>query len=355
MAEIRIRGLSKSFGKTVALHPLDLEIQDGSFVCVVGPSGCGKSTFLNLVAGLEAPGQGDIFFDGRSVLELSPKQRDVAFVFQSYALYPHKSVFENIAFPLKVSKTPKAEIGQQVEDVSRLLEIEDLLGRRPKELSGGQKQRVALARAIIRRPKVFLLDEPLSNLDAQLRVQTRAELKRLHQRLKTTFVYVTHDQTEAMSLADQIMVLKGGVLQQTGTAREVYDTPLNTFVASFIGTPGMNFLKGWVQKEENQIRVGEVNYAMPGGIERTGEIRIGVRPENISLVEVRRNQTHTGSVYVVEPLGSEVLVEIEFGGSRLAAKAGPDFALKPGAQILFELDIDRACFFDSQSGKNIVT
>lgn len=353
MAKIILRGLSKTFARTVALHSFDLDIAEGSFLCVVGPSGCGKSTLLNLIAGLEQPSQGDILFDGKPVLGLSPKERDVAFVFQSYALYPHKSVFENIAFPLRVAGTAHTEIDQRVNEVARLLEIESLLERKPKEISGGQRQRVALGRAIVRRPKVFLLDEPLSNLDAQLRVQTRAELKKLHEKLNTTFIYVTHDQVEAMSLADQIAVLKDGILQQTGTPEEIYKSPANTFVGSFIGSPGMNFLTGTVSEDGSLIEIGGIRYPMQQKIYKKGHITVGIRPEDIILSDSGKPTSQTGRVYVVEPLGSDMLVYIEFMDSKLIVKVESNPRFKPGDPVSFELNLDRASFFDPQDGRNM--
>ncbi|MCP4633133.1 MAG: ABC transporter ATP-binding protein [candidate division Zixibacteria bacterium] len=350
---IELRGLSKGFDRTTAVHPLDLKIEEGSFMAIVGPSGCGKSTLLNLIAGLEKPTSGEIYFDGKPVTNLSPKQRDVAFVFQSYALYPHKTAYENIAFPLSVAKTNKVEIEKRVREVSELLDIDELLERKPKELSGGQRQRVALGRAIIRKPKVFLLDEPLSNLDARLRVQTRAELKKLHQRLKTTFIYVTHDQTEAMSLADTIGILRDGHLLQMASPKEIYNHPADMFVASFIGNPGMNFIKGKLTDNGNAVTIENKSFDLKTKVDRQGDIIFGLRPEHITITDNELPGSLKASINVVEPLGSEVLVEVKIGDSRVVIRANADFNGKTGYEIYISLDMNKAVFFDVESGRKL--
>lgn len=355
MASIELKGLSKVFGKTTAVHPLDISIEDGSFTAIVGPSGCGKSTLLNLIAGLEQPSGGDIIFDGRSVIELSPKQRDVAFVFQNYALYPHKTVYQNIAFPLTIANADKDDTDKRVHDVARLLGIEMLLDRKPRELSGGQRQRVALGRAIIRRPKVFLLDEPLSNLDARLRVQTRAELKKLHRTLKTTFIYVTHDQTEAMSLADTIAVLKEGHLLQTASPETVYNRPANTFVGSFMGSPGMNFITAVLSDNGRKVRIGPNEIELPSPLNREGEILVGLRPEHLSITDIESARHLNAEIQLIEPLGSEALVEVKIGEQTVIVREGADIDYRVGDRVKVNLDIQKANFFDSDTGVNIAT
>ncbi|MBD3233887.1 MAG: ATP-binding cassette domain-containing protein [candidate division Zixibacteria bacterium] len=354
MAEIKLKSLSKKFGKTDALHPLDLEIRDGEFMTILGPSGCGKSTLLNLLAGLEAPTTGDILFDGESVIELSPKQRDVAFVFQSYALYPHKSVYDNIAFPLAVVKTDKKEIDKQVHQVAQLLEIENLLERRPKELSGGQRQRVALGRAIIRRPRVFLFDEPLSNLDAQLRTQMRTELKKLHRKLKTTFIYVTHDQTEAMSLADTIAILRDGNLLQTGTPEKIYKEPANMFIGSFIGNPGMNFVNAELIENGAKVKLENRIFELSLIVGKPGEIMAGLRPEYIQIADEKHPGTIPARVEVVEHLGSEALIEVTTrNNSTLIIRTAQELDLSMNDEISLNLDLSKASFFDKSTGSNL--
>ncbi len=356
MAEIKLKSLSKKFGKTDALHPLDLQIKDGEFMTILGPSGCGKSTLLNLLAGLEAPTTGDILFDGESVIELSPKQRDVAFVFQSYALYPHKSVYDNIAFPLAIAKTDRLEIDRQVREVSSLLEIDNLLDRKPKELSGGQRQRVALGRAIIRRPRVFLFDEPLSNLDAQLRTQMRTELKKLHRKLKTTFIYVTHDQTEAMSLADTIAILRDGNLLQTGTPEQIYKEPANMFIGSFIGNPGMNFLDAEIIKDGAQVNVENKIYDLPSKVDRPGDIIVGLRPEFIHVADTMDSDNIDAKVEVVEHLGSETLIEVKTrNNTALIIRTSEKQNLSANDEIKLKLDINKASLFEKETCENLLS
>ncbi|MBD3168780.1 MAG: ATP-binding cassette domain-containing protein [candidate division Zixibacteria bacterium] len=353
MAGIQLKGLSKRFGKNVAIHPLDLKIDDGSFMAIVGPSGCGKSTLLNLIAGLETPSGGDIIFDGQSVLNLNPRKRDVAFVFQTYALYPHKTVYENIGFPLSIARVEKNEIDKRILEVAELLGLQNLLSRMPRELSGGQRQRVALGRAIIRQPKVFLLDEPLSNLDAKLRVQTRAELKKLHERLKTTFVYVTHDQTEAMSLADKIAILKDGKLHQSAPPREIYNNPADTFVGGFIGSPGMNFIKAAIDAEGREVAIENMLYPLSQPLEKSGDIIVGLRPEHFSIGEHANEKALAKEAVVVEPLGSETLIQTEISGAQVVIRAPADYNCEAGDPIQVTPLIENANFFHPETGVNI--
>ena len=294
MSSVRFVGLEKTFGEVDVLRGIDLEVGSGEFLVLVGPSGCGKSTLLRCLAGLEQPTAGQIFIDDDRVDVLKPQDRDVAMVFQSYALYPHMTVAQNMGFALRLRKKPQADIDRAVHEAAEMLNLEDLLSRMPAELSGGQRQRVAMGRAVVRRPRVFLFDEPLSNLDASLRGQLRIELKRLHQSLGTTMVYVTHDQTEAMTLADRIAVLNGGRLQQLATPGEIYGMPTNRFVAGFMGTPPMSFLEG----------------LEPGVV-------VGVRPHEVRLGEGRLE----GKVQLVEPMGSEAFVHLSLGTDRLVARS----------------------------------
>ena len=341
MAEVTFEGVGKVFpGGTVAVEDLSLHIAEGEFLILVGPSGCGKSTALRMVAGLEQISAGVIRIDGRVVNDVAPKDRDIAMVFQNYALYPHMTVAKNLAFGLRQHKTPSEQIATRVKDVSDMLGLQDLLQRRPGQLSGGQRQRVAMGRALVREPKAFLLDEPLSNLDAKLRVQMRAELKRLHRVLAITTLYVTHDQVEAMTLGDRIAVMNAGRLQQVGVPQEVYDHPDNVFVAGFIGSPPMNLLVG--NARGATVTAGDLVFERPGL--RDGDVIVGVRPESLRLV----TESDTGpgfavTVQVVEPLGDEVLVH----GSVLAQGAGlrtdPDAVLladpgSTGAPVTIRLE-----------------
>ena len=354
MAQIELKGLSKAFRETIALHPLDLSIEDGCFMVIVGPSGCGKTTLLNLIAGLEMPSGGDILFDGKSVSDLSPKSRDVAFVFQNYALYPHKTVFENIAFPLIMAKTDKRQISIRVNETAELLGINSLLKRKPKELSGGQRQRVALGRAIVRKPKIFLLDEPLSNLDARLRVQMRSELKKIHRQLKTTFIYVTHDQTEAMSLADSIAVLNEGRILQTAPPEDIYKHPANTFVASFIGSPGMNFIKGIIDSPNGTVNILGRTYQIPQKTPISyNEVLVGLRPEHFDIVDNSLREGLEAVVEVTEVLGSEIIYEVGVFGKTLIIKSTSDFIAKMGDTIYIKPVIEKAVYFNVSSGKNL--
>ena len=327
MASVSLERVRKAFpGAPDALRELSLEIADGEFLSLVGPSGCGKSTTLNLIAGLDEPTSGAIRIDGRPVDGLEPAARDVAMVFQSYALYPHKDVRGNLAFPLEVARLPRSEIDRRIAETAELLDISPLLGRKPRELSGGQRQRVALGRALVRKPRVYLLDEPLSNLDAGLRAQMRAELKRLHQKLRATFVYVTHDQAEAMTLSDRIAVLRGGELQQTGAPREIYERPANRFVAEFFGTPRINVVPARV-------------LGLPG------DTLVGVRPEHLEVLSSPVPGALEATVELAELTGAEVWVTLRVAGEPLVARAPAEFAALPGARVLVRPAADRVLRF----------
>ncbi|MFZ7104211.1 MAG: ABC transporter ATP-binding protein [Peptococcaceae bacterium] len=348
MAEVILQGVTKSFGQTTAVANIDLKINDGEFLVLVGPSGCGKSTTLRMVAGLEKPTTGEIYIDNKKVTYLEPKDRDIAMVFQNYALYPHKNVFNNMAFGLHLRKFPKDEIKKRVDEAARLLGMSDYLERFPKQLSGGQRQRVALGRAIVRHPKVFLMDEPLSNLDAKLRVQTRAELIKLHQRLKTTTIYVTHDQTEAMTMGSRIVVMKDGIVQQFGISQEIYERPQNIFVAGFIGSPPMNFINGSIEVDHNKtfLRNSSINLKLTGSpltMESGKKVVLGIRPESLEVVSDAGGSEENSifcKVEVVEHIGSESIIHtrVESGeevviclnGSKRVPAVDSIIKVKPG-------------------------
>ena len=334
MARIKFEGVGKRYPNGfVALENLDLDIRDREFLVLLGPSGCGKSTTLNMIAGLEDVSQGNLYFDDALMNAVPPHRRDVAMVFQSYALYPHKSVYDNIAFGLAMRKHPRSEIDARVRDAARRLEIEALLERRPNQLSGGQRQRVALGRAMVRQPAVFLMDEPLSNLDAALRISTRAELKQLHQTMQTTFVFVTHDQAEALTLADRIVVMREGVVQQIGAPDEIYERPRNTFVASFLGNPPINYLDGRLERVDDAMEFRRGNLAIrlpPHVATRTGsdggrEVVLGIRPEDVDERSTPRDgETLRGSIVSVLPVGSDQFLGIEAEGTRLFCRVGKE-------------------------------
>lgn len=318
MAEVVLDHVVKRFGDVVAVNDVSLHISDGSFTVLLGPSGCGKTTTLRLIAGLEEVTSGRIYIGGRDVTDLEPKDRNVAMVFQNYALYPHLRVYDNIAFPLKAAKLPRSEIDRRVREVAELLGIKDLLTRKPRQLSGGQQQRVAIGRAIVRKPNVFLFDEPLSNLDAKLRIQMRTELLRLHRRLRTTTIYVTHDQEEAMTLGDTVVVMNQGEIMQIGAPWEIYNRPKNLFVAGFIGSPEMNFLNGTLMERVFQLRSG---IRVELGVEITsGEAILGVRPDDVHLLEHAPPEATSpleATMDVIEFLGSRAIVSLTLGQDRL--------------------------------------
>ncbi|TWH56516.1 carbohydrate ABC transporter ATP-binding protein (CUT1 family) [Desulfitobacterium sp. LBE] len=319
MAGIKLQGVSKVYGTTTAVAPTDLIIEDGEFLVLVGPSGCGKTTTLRMICGLEAPSEGNIFIGERNVTKLEPKDRDIAMVFQSYALYPHKNVYDNMAFGLRIRKRSKQEIDAAVKETAEMLGISQYLNRYPKELSGGQRQRVALGRAIVRHPQAFLMDEPLSNLDAKLRVQTRAELIKLHQKLKITVIYVTHDQIEAMTMGSRLVVMKDGLVQQVGSPKDIYGYPANKFVAGFVGSPPMNFIKGVVEVNDMVcFKAPELTIHLPlqGGLQSLGKFEafLGVRPEGFVWVDSTETRNCLACrVEVVEHVGAEIIIHARFG------------------------------------------
>jgi multiple sugar transport system ATP-binding protein len=355
VAEVSIRGVKKVFGKAAVIHGIDLSIRDGAFVVLVGPSGCGKSTLLRMIAGLESVTDGEIRIGDSVVNDLPPRARDIAMVFQDYALYPHKSVYDNMAFGLRMRGTPAAEIETRVKDAADVLQIGHLLERRPGQLSGGQRQRVAMGRAIVRRPKVFLFDEPLSNLDAQLRSEVRIEIKKLHQRYGTTIVYVTHDQVEAMTLADQIAVLKLGRLEQFATPHEIYNKPASRFVAGFMGSPPMSFMRTTLSSDGRNLTLPDgtsvpTPAALAGYAGRT--VEAGLRPEHLRLGAPRETGEVqlSGRVEILEPLGAETLALINVGGANLTGRFPPDVALKPGENVPVALAAHQFRLFDPETG-----
>jgi multiple sugar transport system ATP-binding protein len=355
VATVRYDDVWKTFpGAAVpAVRGLTLDVADGEFLVLLGPSGCGKTTALRMLAGLEHPDQGDIRIDERSVVALEPRHRDVALVFQSYALYPHMSVRDNIRYPLKVRGMPAAEQAQRVERAAKLLRIEHLLPRRPAQLSGGEQQRVALARAIVRAPRVFLMDEPLSNLDAKLRTHTRTELKALQRELGTTTIFVTHDQAEAMTMADRIAILDLGVLQQLGSPDDVYRHPANLFVAQFIGSPPMNILD--VERTDGAL-VAAGGWRIPAPSLRAPEgatLRVGLRPEAIALSTAGDGGV-AGEVLVSEPLGSEVIVNVKLGETLLKVRTGPEVRPEPGSRVWLSTEREDVRVFDAESGEALV-
>ncbi len=343
MATITLQSLEKRFGDVYAVRDIDLTIADGEFTVLLGPSGCGKTTTLNAIAGLEEPTGGRILFEGEEVQHVPVHKRDIAMVFQSYALYPNRTVRGNIEFGLRVRKTPKAEIAERLERAAELVGLQDLLDRRPRELSGGQQQRVALARAIVRRPAVFLFDEPLSNLDAKLRAEMRVEIKSLQQELGGTFVYVTHDQTEAMSMADTVVVMNGGTIQQTGPPLEIYERPCNLFVAEFIGSPKMNVVAGRVVAGEFHAEGWRAPLPLPD----RAAVKLGVRPERAELVA---GPDGLGTVRVVERFGSETAVTADMPFGEVVALASADVELAPGDRVDLRFDPATVHLFDAETG-----
>jgi multiple sugar transport system ATP-binding protein len=361
MAGIRFERVGKTFRDVAVIKELDLTIEDGEFFTFVGPSGCGKSTILNMIAGLEPVTKGKIYFDGTLVNEFSPQERDVAVVFQNYALYPHMTVYENIAFPLRMKKIIAKTIDEEVKRVAAVLGLEDLLGRRPKQLSGGQRQRVALGRAMIRKPKVFLMDEPLSNLDARLRIEMRAELKRLHQDLKTTTIYVTHDQAEAMSLSGRIAVIYGGELQQCGKPAEVYLRPSNVFVAGFIGSPPMNIIPGVIRSrnplhiECNGVILSPGSALSPSSREEVRRVLVGIRPEEISVSPEEAEATIQVTISLIEPAGPNYWVDADWKGTKIKGTANDVTRLNPGGKAFISFAKEKIVVFDAESEKLLTT
>ena len=360
MAEVILDKVRKAYGTNVVIESLDLEIHDREFMVLVGPSGCGKSTALRMIAGLEEITGGTISIGGRVVNDVPPKDRDIAMVFQSYALYPHMTVRENMEFGLKIRKTPRDEMNRRVNEAAQILGITEFMERKPKQLSGGQRQRVALGRAIVRKPSVFLFDEPLSNLDAKLRVQTRAEISKLQKSLKTTTVYVTHDQIEAMTMGDRIAVMKTGELQQVGSPLEVYDRPANLFVASFIGTPPMNFIPATIGADGATVAASGFTLPVPAAFSAAAgqKVVLGIRPENIREAPREagdRIVTITVKVEFVEPLGHEVIVHGRVGNDLLVAKVEPHRAPQMGEDVRLVIEVDACHLFDPTTEKRLGT
>jgi len=355
MASVSFSNIEKSFGATKVIHDLDLSIADGELMVLVGPSGCGKTTVLRMVAGLEQITKGKLTIGGKVANDVSPKDRDIAMVFQNYALYPHMTVAENIGFALKLKRLPKAEIRKRVDEVTELLGLAELLKQRPGQLSGGQRQRVAMGRAIVRDPKVFLFDEPLSNLDAKLRVAMRAEIKALHQRLKTTTVYVTHDQVEAMTMADRIVVMHDGRIEQIGTPLALYDRPGNLFVAQFIGSPAMNVVNGIVRRAGGGAYVeaeGGVRWPLAGGAGADGQaVSYGVRPEHLTLAPAGTGVP--GEVIVVEPTGAETELVIRVGASQVILRMHGRARVEHDEKVALAVDPATVHIFDQASGQRL--
>ncbi len=362
MAEVVLKDITKVYdGGVKAVDKANIHIKDQEFVVLVGPSGCGKSTTLRMVAGLEEITDGELAIDGKRMNEEAPKDRDIAMVFQNYALYPHMSVYDNMAFGLKIRKYPKEDIDARVREAAQILDIEELLDRKPKALSGGQRQRVAVGRAIVRKPKVFLFDEPLSNLDAKLRVQMRAEISALHSRLAATMIYVTHDQVEAMTMGDRIVVMKGGHIQQIGTPLKLYNDPINRFVAGFIGSPPMNVAVGKVQEEGNKIVITEEGMRVTIDDERKEvlkgyvgkELLLGVRPEDLDYAASPEANTLEAKVVVIEPLGAETQLHVNTGTHTFTTKNGPDIDVKVGDTVYFTPRLEKLRFFDLETEESL--
>ena len=367
MAEVRFEHVTKRFGDVVAVNDLSLEIPDKEFLVLVGPSGCGKSTALRLLSGLEEITNGNVYIGDRLVNNVPPKDRDIAMVFQSYALYPHMSVYDNMAFGLSLRKTPKAEIGHRVKEAAHILGIDELLKRKPRQLSGGQRQRVALGRAIVREPAVFLFDEPLSNLDAKLRVQTRAELSKLHQRLETTFIYVTHDQVEAMTMASRIAVMNAGVIQQVGTPQELYERPDNVFVAGFIGSPAMNFFEVTVKGDRDEMYLDTDTFRVAVPSQKVAMllpylekgIIFGIRPEHIHVPEYMPSGIVVSSVRarvdVTELMGNEFFLYLLSGNKQFLARVDARTMVRPGQDIEVVFNMANINVFDPGTGKAVLS
>ena len=365
MATLELRNVNKSYGKGLpdTLKNIELKIDDGEFLILVGPSGCGKSTLMNCIAGLESISGGAILVDDADISGMSPKDRDIAMVFQSYALYPTMNVRDNIAFGLKIRKMSAAAIDEEVARVSKLLQIEHLLTRKPGQLSGGQQQRVAMGRALARRPKIYLFDEPLSNLDAKLRVEMRTEMKLMHQRLKTTTVYVTHDQIEAMTLGDKVAVMKDGIIQQFGTPKQIYNDPANLFVASFIGSPPMNFIPLRLQRRDGRLLAvldsGQARCELPLGMQDAGledrDVIVGIRAEQIVLAPAEPNGLPMirAEVQVVEPTGPDTLVFVSLNGIKVCCRLAPDDAPAVGQSLNLQFDPAKVLLFDANTGERL--
>ena len=363
MASLSLKGIYKRYaGGVTAVSDFNLEIEDKEFIIFVGPSGCGKSTTLRMIAGLEEISEGELYIDDKLVNDMAPKDRDIAMVFQNYALYPHMTVFENMAFGLKLRKTPKDEIKRRVEEAAKILDIDHLLDRKPKALSGGQRQRVALGRAIVREPKVFLMDEPLSNLDAKLRVQMRTEIGKLHKKLQTTFIYVTHDQTEALTMASRIVVMKDGIIQQVAAPQELYDNPSNVFVAGFIGSPQMNFIDADIVEENGKINLvfGNQKVTLPEGkaakLDKAyigQKVIMGIRPEDLyddeAYIAAAPDCTIDAEVTITEMMGAETYLYMDVEGKQCVARVNPRTTSKAGDKIRLAFDGNKIHIFDKDT------
>jgi multiple sugar transport system ATP-binding protein len=364
LAKVWLKNLKKRFGDVVAVNNVSLEVRDKEFMVLLGPSGCGKTTILRCIAGLEFPDEGEIYIGDTLVNDLPPKDRDVAMVFQSYALYPHMKVFDNLAFPLKMRNVPKDQIVERVKHTAELLRITHLLDRKPKQLSGGEAQRVALGRAIVRNPRVFLMDEPLSNLDAKLRIYMRAELKRLQKDLGITTIYVTHDQVEAMTMADKVAIMNHGSLQQIGDAHEIFAHPVNLFVAGFIGSPPMNFMDCTLSEKDGLwfLEVGAFNLPIPEDLGMiikekmtSSELILGIRPEDISIGKKRTPEMLVeANVYVTEPMGSEIIVDLKVKDDLIKARTTPDFAISIGEKVWIGFNREKIHLFDKKTEAAII-
>jgi multiple sugar transport system ATP-binding protein len=359
LVKVTVKNLTKKFGDVVAVDNLNIELEDKCLTVLLGPSGCGKTTTLRCIAGLETPDEGEIYIGDTLVNDLPAKDRDCAMVFQSYALYPHMSVFDNIAFPLKMRKISKEEIKERVTSTAKLLDIGELLDRRPSQLSGGQAQRTALGRAIVRDPKVYLMDEPLSNLDAKLRSTMRTELKRLQHELGVTTIYVTHDQVEAMTMATKIVIMNEGILQQYSTPDVIYSDPANKFVGGFIGSPPMNFVECTFDEANGTLDAGDFSIKLPSQSvnvlkENSGvtEVSLGVRPEDVVIHELKRDESVEAVVYVVEPLGLEVIANLTVGDTLLKARTG--YGPQSNDKVFLEFNLDKAHIFNRKTGEAII-
>lgn len=360
MVSVKLEGLTKYFGSVRAIEDVNLDVSNGEFLTLLGPSGCGKTTTLRCIAGLETPTSGNIYFDDKIVNDLPPRERNVAMVFQSYALYPHMTVYDNIAFPLKIRKAPRDEVDRKVKEVAELLQIESLLSRKPDELSGGERQRVALGRALVRKPTVFLMDEPLSNLDAKLRIYMRAELKALHRSLGITTIYVTHDQVEAMTMADRIAIFNEGKLQQIGTPEELYGKPINIFVAGFIGSPPMNMIEGTLKENKGRIRLEAEDLLLDLTEFREvlqpyvgKDLVMGIRPQDIAIYDGPIEGGTEARVYVVEPLGGEAIVDLHVGKSLFKVEV-IQARWNPEDRVWMRFDKNKIHLFDKSTGNAVV-
>jgi len=367
MASLKLENICKQYPNGFqAVKDFNLEIQDREFIIFVGPSGCGKSTTLRMIAGLEDISSGTLEIDGKVMNDVEPKDRDIAMVFQNYALYPHMTVYENMAFGLKLRKIPKAEIDQKVREAAQILDLDKLLDRKPKALSGGQRQRVAMGRAIVRKPKVFLMDEPLSNLDAKLRVQMRIEISKLHDRLGATIIYVTHDQTEAMTLGTRIVVMKDGLVQQVDTPHVLYEKPCNLFVAGFIGSPQMNFMDVRISADGDKVTAQAGDHTLIVPVTKAAALKpyngktviMGIRPEDVydsqMMIDTNKDSIIKANIKVYELLGAEVFLYFDFAGTQMTARVDPRTTAKAGDTVSFALDMQKTHFFDKETEKVIV-